>query len=84
MKRGDEQSYLALYWKGSLILNQVEKRMGKEQFIAFLARLNSDRIRSTDRLLEILEQMSSPATRRELEQMLVAPGALTVSAEPRR
>ena len=84
MNRGDEQSYLALYWKGSVILNQLEKRMGKEQFIAFLARLNSDRVHSTDGLLELLEQTSSAATRRELEQMLAAPGALTVPAEASR
>jgi aminopeptidase N len=59
-----------LYEKGSIILSELEARVGKDKFSGFLKEFVSRRIKITKDLLDLLEKTSSKETRFWLENKL--------------
>jgi hypothetical protein len=74
--RRSPQAYVALYSKGPLILHQLERTMGQEEFGQFLAVLVQEKIHTTEGLLSRLQQFSSRDVRQHLELMLAASGSV--------
>jgi len=68
--RSDEQAYGALYWKGSIILGSLEQRLGKKEFFKWLRGLCERKLKSTEAVLDYLEEVSSPSVRKEFEAAL--------------
>jgi hypothetical protein len=57
--RTSERAYTTLYEKGSLLLMELEKKLGKEKMAAFLRLLIDKSIDNTTDFLKVLEEFSS-------------------------
>jgi hypothetical protein len=68
--RDDDAAYAALYRKGPVILAELEDRVGRDAFLAFLRELIDDRADSTDRCLATLERVVSKEERDRLDAAL--------------
>ena len=67
LDRGHEMSYLALYPKGALILNDLYGFLGEEEFNRLLKRVSILKINNTSHLLEVIENEFSSEARKKLE-----------------
>ncbi|MFP4623726.1 MAG: amidase family protein, partial [Gemmatimonadota bacterium] len=73
--RGHEKAFETLYRKGPVLLYELERRLGPDPFLAFLRALRDDDVRSTDRLLQTLARVATPADRDWLDAALELEGA---------
>jgi hypothetical protein len=69
--RDHEEAYAVLYRKGPVVLSRLEGVMGRDAFLVFLRAVNEDDVQSTDRLLELVEELASPEARENLANGLV-------------
>lgn len=60
-------SYLALYPKGALILNDLYEFLGDPEFNRLLKRVSMLKINNTSHLFEIIENEFSSEARKKLE-----------------
>lgn len=58
IERTDEDAYSVLYHKGCILLYELECEIGKEKFQNLLYELHNRKIDSTDKFLELLEEIS--------------------------
>jgi hypothetical protein len=68
--RATPEAYSALYEKGSLILNELEQKLGDQRFINFLCLILKNNITTTKELLDLLEKEISIETRIWFENKL--------------
>lgn len=68
--RGHDDAFTVLYRKGPVLLHELELRLGDDTFLAFLRALRDEDVEDTDRLLEVLERVGSPADRAWLDAAL--------------
>lgn len=68
--RGSEHAYFVLYYKGALLLHELEQRIGSEAFITFLQTLVREKVHATEPLLSCLEKSTSPEIRVWFEEGL--------------
>ncbi len=68
--RESRDAYRVLYMEGPLILHRLEQAMGEDKFRRLLHRVMDEQVRSTGRLLAIVEQSASPEVSRELDRLL--------------
>jgi hypothetical protein len=60
--KNPRQTPLVLYVKGALKLNELENDLGEEKFLEFLEKVSEAKIAETDKLIELLTQVSSRET----------------------
>ncbi|WP_234122679.1 M1 family aminopeptidase [Clostridium hydrogenum] len=60
--RNYENAYEVLYYKGSVILNELENKIGKASFYTLLKELHKNNICSTRDFLQVLENISDTET----------------------
>lgn len=70
LNRKDRRAYQVLYSKGPLLLFKLEERLGRDQFCRFLVRLLESEPRSTDTLLQLLEEMAGTTTQNWFGELL--------------
>jgi hypothetical protein len=68
--RNDSRAYSVLYEKGALILNELEQKMGKQQFIRLLKIAATAKVKTTNEFLDIMEMNFSKEIRQWMEQKL--------------
>ena len=68
--RQGPEAYNALYFKGSLILMEFEKELGKEKFFDFLAAVVNNQISNTADFLDLVENQVSAEYRAWFENKL--------------
>ena len=68
--RQSQEAYVILYFKGSLILSELEKKLGEEQFFALLNNILNHNINSTDGLLKLISSEVSEDVSKWLENEL--------------
>ncbi len=68
--RDSGEAYTSLYEKGSLLLVELEQRLGKDHMTSFLRQLIDRSISNTDEFLKFLEEFSSQETRIWFENKL--------------
>jgi len=59
LRRDDEKAYQVLYNKGPVLLNRLEGRIGKEEFLKVLNETSAANARSTSEFLNVLRYKSS-------------------------
>ena len=57
--RQSQEAYYVLYMKGSLILSDLEQKLGTEQFLSLLNMVSDNNISSTEDLLKLISQKVS-------------------------
>ncbi|WP_018962433.1 M1 family aminopeptidase [Sporolactobacillus vineae] len=70
LSRNDEKAHTVLYDKGPLILNQLEKSIGRKEFIRLLHTIHVQKVTSTQKLLDVVAQETNAKTKQMLVSML--------------
>lgn len=70
MDRSNSNASSTLYRKGPVILHDLEKKVGREKFLAFLQGILSQKISTTAKLLQLTEERLSPDIKIWLESAL--------------
>jgi aminopeptidase N len=70
IERESQEAYSVLYEKGSLILYEMEEKVGKSSFLNFLKEVSDNNIATTEDLLNLVENKLSQETRVWLENKL--------------
>jgi hypothetical protein len=70
IKRDARESYTVLYEKGALILNELEQKLGQDQFFSFLKVVVNNKIKTTDELLDLIEMKLSRGIREWFENKI--------------
>ncbi|HJV77707.1 MAG TPA: M1 family aminopeptidase [Paludibacter sp.] len=68
--RNAPEAYVVLYEKGSLILHELEQKIGKEQFIELLREVVNGKVKTTSNFLELVEKKISVDVRQWLENKI--------------
>jgi hypothetical protein len=68
--RNLNQAYSVLYEKGSVILFELENKIGKDKFLVLLKKISADNICTTNDFLQLLEKETSNETRQWMEKQL--------------
>ena len=68
--RQSQEAYYVLYMKGSLILSDLEQKLGTEQFLSLLNMISDKSINSTDDLLKLISLKVSEDVSKWLENEL--------------
>jgi hypothetical protein len=68
--RSDDKAFDTLYRKGPLALYHLEREIGSVAFLQFLGALLEQGIKTTERLLDTLEGMTSSEVRQGFEARL--------------
>ncbi len=70
--RNAQEAYSVLYEKGSIILYEIEKMVGKTAFLNFLKEVSNNKVSKTEDMLNLMEKILSKEIRLELENKLKA------------
>jgi hypothetical protein len=57
--KNPKQSPMVLYVKGPVKLNELERQLGEQKFMSFLQEVAKSRVKETDKLIELLAQVSN-------------------------
>jgi hypothetical protein len=68
--RQSQEAYYVLYMKGSLILSDLEQKLGTEQFLSLLNKVSDNNISSTEGLLKLISEKVSEDVSKWLENEL--------------
>jgi len=70
IERDSQEAYTVLYEKGSIILYEMEEKIGKNLFLDFLKEVSETKIKTTEDLLNLVEEKLSVEIRSWLENKL--------------
>lgn len=70
MNRSDSNAYSILYRKGTVILNSLENRIGKDKFQELLHKTHINEINTTDKFLNTIEININKELRKYFDEML--------------
>ena len=70
IERNSPEAYSVLYEKGSIILYEMEEKVGKDLFLNFLKEVLETKIKTTEDLLNLVEEKFSVEIRSWLENKL--------------
>jgi hypothetical protein len=68
--RNSNQAYTVLYEKGSVILFELENKIGKDKFLNLLKKMSKNNIFTTNNFLTLLEKETSAEIRQWMEKQL--------------
>lgn len=71
LDRRDDKAYQVLYMKGPLILNELEKNIGKEKFEEFLNKIHTCNVDTTEKLLNKLYEITNQEVRESFNRLLL-------------
>ncbi|MGL5716060.1 MAG: M1 family aminopeptidase [Paraclostridium sp.] len=68
--RSDNNAYSVLYKKGSLVLNELEDKVGRDKFKEILATIHMNKIDTTDKLLDLLDSRFGKKLKEHIKKLL--------------
>ena len=70
LNRGHDKAFQVLYMKGPLLLNELEKKIGREKFEELLIKAYASNANTTEKFLGKLSELTNPVVRESFSMLL--------------